>query len=230
MKIYRKKRTPYLLISLSQSGSPILCHLFFQCSKSTFTNTFNLVGEAASYICSRYGKEEGGSLTQFWGRQESFKPQAIPHPGEASQHPEPLPHARFAPNEAQLQGSPQLTLVLRVHWGVGFAAKVLRELVWVGDGADDAEPGRTVRVCDHALVGALWGPDRAPHLHEHQRTERGRFLHDVLFYCQGVFWGHYWRSWRGSSFKGGCEFSMRTCEQLLKSQHCLLINTGQICV
>uniref|UniRef100_A0A0E9X4X5 Uncharacterized protein n=1 Tax=Anguilla anguilla TaxID=7936 RepID=A0A0E9X4X5_ANGAN len=55
--------------------------------------------------------------------------------------------------------SPQLTLVAGVHGAALSAVEVLRELAGVGDGADDPEPGRAVRVCDYTLMRALWCPD-----------------------------------------------------------------------
>lgn len=63
-----------------------------------------------------------------------------------------------------LQPLPDFAFVMRVHGGAGRAAEVFRELLGVGEGADDPETRGAVRIGDEAFVGALGCADGAPDL------------------------------------------------------------------
>lgn len=69
--------------------------------------------------------------------------------------------------------SPNFTLVTWVHGRAQRAVEVFRELLGVGDRADDPEAGGAVGIRDEALVGALGRADRAPNLCEGNRERPG---------------------------------------------------------
>lgn len=77
------------------------------------------------------------------------------------------------------KASPKLTLMIGVHGSICFAAKVLREFVWIGDGADNSKSWWTVRICDYTLMWALRCPNGAPYL-QNDKDSKGYAFKNIF--------------------------------------------------